>query len=350
MVYENLCIKKTETIRDAMRQLDRVAKKVLFVLENGVLFGTLTDGDIRRHLLNGGKLDDVVDTVANHRPVAAKDRKQAQRLLSKGMLFAVPVVDERGTLTDIVLSPEFPEESYPDLKIPVVIMAGGKGTRLDPYTRVLPKPLIPVGELPIIEHIMRRFQLYGCTCFHVVVNYKKQLLKAYFNESEQHYSVSWYDEDKPLGTGGGLCLLKGTMHETFFFTNCDILLRSDYADILKFHQENGNSITMIGAYKNLTLPYGIVETGTGGVIEQIREKPQLSFLTNTGMYIVEPEVLEDIEENVPIGFPDIIEGQRAKGRKVAVYPVREDEWLDMGQMTELEKMREKLYGKEAAKA
>ena len=100
---------------------------------------------------------------------------------------------------------------------------------------------------------------------------------------------------------------------------------------------------MIGAYKIVTLPYGVVETGNGGIIEQIREKPELSFLTNTGMYIVEPEVLEDIEGGVPIGFPDIIEGQRKKGRKAAVYPVSEDEWLDMGQMTELEKMRERRY-------
>ncbi|WP_289291888.1 sugar phosphate nucleotidyltransferase [Sporofaciens musculi] len=346
MDYMDLCVDKTQTVRDTMRQLDRVARKVLFVLEDGVLTGALTDGDVRRHLLNGGKLDDPVAAAANYRPITARNREQARKLLRRDSIFAVPVVRENGTIVDIILDPGFSRARLPSLNIPVVIMAGGKGTRLDPYTRVLPKPLIPVGERPIIEHIMQQFQKYACGDFHIVVNYKKQLLKAYFAESEHHYQVSWYDEDQPLGTGGGLCLLKGKMKETFFFTNCDILLCSDYANMLKFHRESGNAVTMIGAYKNLTLPYGVVETGTGGVIEQIREKPELSFLTNTGMYIVEPEVLEDVEDNVSIGFPDIMERQREKGRKVAVYPVSEDEWLDMGQITELEKMRERLYNEE----
>lgn len=344
MEYANLCIDRSRTIRDAMRQLDSVEQKVLFVLESGMVAGSLTDGDVRRYLLKGGKIEDAVVLAAKRSPRTARTRKQARTLLKQERLYAVPVVQEDQKLLDIVVDLEFPAPPHPKLHTPVVIMAGGKGTRLDPYTRVLPKPLIPVGELPIIEHIMRQFQRYECLDFHIVVNYKKQLLKAYFNENEQRYQVSWYDEERPLGTGGGLHLLKGTLNETFFFTNCDILLRSDYADMLKFHRESENAVTMIGAYKNLTLPYGIVETGNGGVIERIREKPELSFLTNTGMYIVEPEVLEDIEDDVSIGFPDIIERQRSKGRKVAVYPVSEDEWLDMGQLTELEKMRERLYG------
>lgn len=344
MNYRDLCIEKTKTIRDAMRQLDHVAKKVLFVLEDGILTGALTDGDVRRHLLNGGKMDDTVAMAANYHPITAQTKEQARRLLLGSGIFAVPVVDEERKILDIVFDSSYSQTEFPDLHLPVVIMAGGRGTRLEPYTKVLPKPLIPVGELPIIEHIMRQFQQYNCCDFHIIVNYKKQLLKAYFNENEQRYQVNWYDEDRPLGTGGGLYLLRGKVKETFFFINCDVLLRSDYAEMLKFHRESGNAITMIGAYKNIMLPYGVVETGNGGIIEQIREKPELSFLTNTGMYIVEPEVLEDIEEDVPAGFPDIIEGQRKKGRKVAVYPVSEDEWLDMGQMTELEKMRERLYG------
>lgn len=340
----DLCIEKTKTIRDAMRQLDHVAKKVLFAVEGDTLVGALTDGDVRRHLLNSGKMDDPLAIAVNHHPITARTREQARKLLRRDRIFAVPIVDKKGKLLDIVLDSGFSTDRFPSLHIPVVIMAGGKGTRLDPYTRVLPKPLIPVGELPIIEHIMRQFQQYQCCDFHVIVNYKKQLLKAYFSESERQYRVSWYDEDRPLGTGGGLSLLRGTIKETFFFINCDVLLRADYADMLRFHRESGNEITMIGAYKNVTLPYGVVETCNGGVIERIREKPEMSFLTNTGMYIVEPEVLEDIEDNIPVGFPDIIEDQRKRGRKVAVYPISEDEWLDMGQMTELEKMRERLYG------
>lgn len=335
-------IEKSTTVRGAMRQLDQTARKILFVCEDNALLGTLTDGDIRRHLLHGGSLDDPVLLAVNREPRTAKDRAEASLLLRTEDYLVVPVVGQDGKLLDIVFSSEGPAQPLPKLGVPVAIMAGGKGTRLDPYTRVLPKPLIPVGDYPIIEHIMRQFEAYGCLAFHVIVNYKKQLMKAYFNESSQHYDVTWYDEDRPLGTGGGLYLLKETMKETFFLTNCDVLLRSDYADMLKFHREHGNVITMIGAYKTLTIPYGVVDIGTNGVIEAMREKPELSFLTNAGMYVVEPQVLADIPDRTALSFPEIIEMQRQKGNKVAVYPVSEEEWMDMGQLTELHAMDKKL--------
>lgn len=338
-------IQKSTTVREAMRRLDQTARKILFVCEDGVLLAALTDGDIRRHLLHGGGLEDQVILAANRNPRTVRDWAEAAQLLQAEDYLAVPVVGADGSVLDIVFASEESAPPPPRLGLPVVIMAGGKGARLDPYTRVLPKPLIPVGDYPIIEHIMRQFESYGCPAFHVIVNYKKQLMKAYFNESSQHYDVTWYDEDRPLGTGGGLYLLKETLKETFFLTNCDVLLRSDYADMLKFHRDHGNAITMIGVYKTLTIPYGVVDIGTNGVIEAMREKPELSFLTNTGIYIVEPQVLEDIPDYTVLSFPEIIEMQRQKGNKVAVYPVSEEEWMDMGQLTELEDMRQRLYGK-----
>lgn len=346
MNHMELCIDHAATLRDAMRQLDHTSKRILFVMEGQKLLGTLTDGDVRRFLLSGGKMDAPVMDAAHRQPKTAKSAKQARSLLTSegGHLTAVPVVDADGKLLDIVLEAEGFEPPPPQLNLPVVIMAGGMGKRLDPYTRILPKPLIPVGDLPIIEHIMQSFLRYGCTEFYVVVNYKRDLLKAYFQDSQEGYRIHWYDEDKPLGTGGGLSLLRGCLHKTFFLTNCDILLRSDYAEMVKFHKEGPNAVTIIGACKNLTIPYGVVETGEGGIITGFREKPELSFLTNTGLYLVEPEVLEDIPGDRPQGFPDIIEAQRQKGRRTAVFPVSEEEWLDMGQLEELERMRERLYG------
>lgn len=338
-------VEQSTTIREAMRRIDQAPVKIVFICEDGALLGTLTDGDVRRHLLHGGSMGDEVILAANRNPKIANDRTHAAELLRTGEHPAIPVIGQDGTLLDIVFSAPGPEPPSAKLGLPVVIMAGGRGTRLDPYTRILPKPLIPVGDYPIIEHIMLQFEGYGCSDFHVIVNYKKQLIKAYFNESSRHYDVAWYDEDQPLGTGGGLHLLKKTMKETFFLTNCDILLRSDYADMLKFHRDHGNMITMIGAYKTLTIPYGVVDIGNDGVIASMREKPELSFLTNTGMYIVEPQVLKDIPDNTAIGFPEIIELQRQKGNKVAVYPVSEEEWMDMGQLTELEDMKRRLYEK-----
>ena len=341
MNHTELCIDKAAILRDAMGRLNQTAKKALLVMDGDTLFGTLTDGDVRRFLLSGGTLDDVVASAAHTAPRTATTEEQARELLATGEFSVIPMVDNNGRLVRIVLSKEAPQP-LGQLNLPVVIMAGGKGTRLEPYTKILPKPLIPVGDLPIMEHIMQRFLPYGCTEFHGIVNYKKQLIKAYFSENEQHYTTFWYDEDKPLGTGGGLSLLKGKLDKTFFLTNCDVLILADYAELLRFHRESSSVVTMVCAQKKVTIPYGVIETDSSHAITAMREKPEFSFLTNTGMYVVEPEVLDDIEDGVAIGFPDIIAAQQAKGREVSAYTVPEDAWLDMGQIEELKRMEEKL--------
>ena len=133
-------------------------------------------------------------------------------------------------------------------------------------------------------------------------------------------------------------MLRNVIDQTFFLTNCDILIDADYEDIYRFHKESGNAVTMVCAYKNIQIPYGVIEMGVNGSIEAMREKPELSFLTNTGMYLVEPCVLKDIPENTPLSFPNIVDLQREKGRNVSVYPINESEWMDMGQMEEYQKM------------
>lgn len=340
----DICVPSSITVREAMKRLDEAEPKILFVLEGQKLLASLTDGDIRRYLLAGGRLEDPVLAAGNPQPRLACDVNEARELYHEKNYKAIPIVDAAGLLKDIFYSREHPAEKEKALHVPVVINAGGRGTRLEPFTKVLPKPLIPVGELPIVEHIMQAYQRFACDEFHIIVNYKKQLIKAYFAECRNQYGISWYEEEEPLGTGGGLSLLKGKLKESFFFTNCDILLRSDYESMLRFHRENKNRITMICACKNLTIPYGVIEMGKNGCIEAMREKPELSFLTNTGMYLVEPEVLEDIPDGLSISFPEIMEQQRRKGYRVAAYPVSESEWMDMGQLSELEKMRVKLYG------
>ena len=338
--------RETLTVSEAMLLIDKNTCGILFLTdEQGKLKGCLTDGDVRRYLLAGGKMSGEAIDAANKTPRYAKTMEEAKTLYHKKNYVAIPVTDENGIIVDLYAGDMSPQKKQRNsLKIPVVINAGGKGTRLDPYTRVLPKPLIPVGELPIIEHIMKEYQTYDCNEFHIIVNYKKELMKSYFAENDRHYQIEWHDEEKPLGTGGGLSLLRGSLHNTFFFANCDSLLTANYESMLRFHQENKNVITMICAYKNITIPYGIVEMGSNGLIESMKEKPLLSFLTNTGMYIVEPEVIDDMEDGVAVGFPDIVEMERQKGRRVAAFPVSENDWMDMGQLSELEKMRKRLYG------
>lgn len=337
----------TLTVSEAMQAIDKNASGILFLTDDRtVLIGCITDGDIRRFLLSGGKMDAMAVEAANRNPKVARTEDEAKHLYHKKNYIVIPVVNEVGAIIDLY-SGELGEQNQKKrnaLNIPVVINAGGRGTRLDPFTRVLPKPLIPVGELPIIELIMQEYQTYSCNEFHIIVNYKKELMKAYFTDNDNHYNITWYDEEKPLGTGGGLSLLRGKFTDTFFFANCDALLTANYESMVKFHKENGNAITMICAYKNMNIPYGVVEMGVNGTIQEMKEKPLMSFLTNTGIYIVEPEVIDDIEDGVPMGFPDIVELERKKGKKVAVFPVSENDWMDMGQVSELEKMRVKLYG------
>lgn len=335
------------TVSQAMQKIDKNASGILFLVDKErKLLGCITDGDVRRFLLSGGKMTGSAIEAANCHPRVAHSIEEARHLYHRKNYIIIPIVDEFGIVIDLYNGEAGESNQKPRnaLHVPVVINAGGKGTRLDPYTRVLPKPLIPVGDIPIIELIMQEYQSYACTDFHIIVNYKRELMKAYFADNDRRYNISWYDEEKPLGTGGGLSLLRGKFDSTFFFANCDALLTANYESMVKFHKESGNVITMICAYKNMNIPYGVVEMGVNGSIKEMKEKPLMSFLTNTGIYIVEPEVIEDIIDGVPIGFPDIVERERQKGKKVAVFPVSENDWMDMGQLPELEKMRIKLYG------
>ncbi|MBO4926907.1 MAG: NTP transferase domain-containing protein [Clostridiales bacterium] len=332
------------SVLDAMRKIDANGKGILILVnEEGKLAGTLTDGDIRRFFLSGGKTDELCSKACNAHPHYAGSYNEAVKIYREMNFVAVPIVTKDLILSDIFLG-NIDTRVYPKLNIPVVINAGGKGTRLEPFTKILPKPLIPVGEYPIIQHIINRFSRYGCTEFHIIVNYKKQLIKAYFSELDEKYNISWYDEDEPLGTGGGLSLLKGQINSTFFFTSCDTLIDTNYDSLLQFHRKTGDCVTMICANKNIEIPYGVVEIGENGRIENMKEKPVVSFMTNTGMYLVEPDILEHIPEGKKIGFPDVVESERASGRTVSVFPVSENDWMDMGQFSELEKMRLKLYG------
>lgn len=344
MDYLKYCIGPEISVRDAMKTIDNSDPQIVFITENNRLIASLTDGDIRRFLLKGGKLTDLAVKAGNRKPLCARDVSEAASMYHQRNFVAIPILSGDAELLDIYIGKARHESRMAELGIPVVINAGGKGTRLEPYTKILPKPLIPVGELPVIEHIMQRFEQYGCERFSIIVNYKKELMKAYFADSDRKYDITWYDETKVLGTGGGLCYLKGKIDSTFFFTSCDTLLMANYDSIYRFHKENHNAITMICAYKNLVIPYGVIDMGIDGKIERIEEKPELSFLTNTGAYIVEPEVLDQIEDNVSIGFPTILEKERKRGKKVAIYPISENDWLDMGQLPELERMRERLYG------
>lgn len=335
------------TISQVMTKIGDNAYGILFLIDDSErLTGCVTDGDIRRHLLMGGSIDDNVMTAATGTPKVAHYLGEAMRIYEKQDFVVVPIVSDDNRIIELYCGEKQIVRRTAKLDIPVVINAGGKGTRLDPFTRVLPKPLIPIGDIPIIEMIMRQFQEYQCNDFHIIVNYKKELMKAYFADVKNDYNISWYNERKPLGTAGGLSLLKGMFKDTFFFSNCDVLIKSDLEKILQYHKDNKNMITMVCANKKMVIPYGVVETDRDGCIKNIKEKPSIPFATNTGLYILQPEITDDIEAAKAIDFTDVIEMEIGMGRRIAAYSIDEEEWMDMGQFSELERMRDKIYGKQ----
>jgi len=332
------------SIIDAMKKINDNTRGIVYVCENDILCGSITDGDIRRYILNKGSINDAVTSIMNRTPLfcSVVDKDLVQERMLQQHIRSIPVIDDKKRIIDIIFLNEEADDDKKQLNIPVVIMAGGKGTRLYPYTQILPKPLIPIGEKTITEHIMSRFEEYGCHHFDMIVNYKKNFIKSYFLDNENSLDVDFVDETEFLGTGGGLKLLEGRYQDTFFMTNCDILIEEDYAKIMEEHKANGNIITMVCAEKNMVIPYGTVEVSDDGQAVALKEKPSMSFITNTGFYVIEPEFLNMIPENTFIHITDVIQKCIDTSKRVGVYKISEDKWLDMGQMEEMEKMRQKL--------
>lgn len=344
MQLSDYIVDKECSVIDAMQKINKNAKGVVYVCEDQIICGSITDGDIRRHILNEGSISDNVITIMNPNPsfCYASDQDIVQSKMLQQHIRSMPILDDQNHLVDIIFINEEIDIKRQQLNIPVVIMAGGKGTRLYPYTQILPKPLIPIGEKTITEHIMSRFEEYGCCHFDMIVNYKKHFIKSYFLDNESTADVDFIEESEFLGTGGGLKLLEGKCQDTFFMTNCDILIEEDYAKILEYHKKNNNIITMVCAEKNMVIPYGTVEVSREGQALALKEKPSLSFITNTGFYVIEPEFLSIVPENTFIHITDVIQKCIDSKKNVGVYKISEEKWLDMGQMEEMERMRQKL--------
>lgn len=347
MNLELFMVTGTMPIIDVMQKVGHNGKGIAFVCRGRVLEACVTDGDIRRHLIAGGSLTAQVSEIANYHPVYLEENKRhtAAAVMEKYYITAVPIVNTGHEMVDVCFwREEFrgQEREIPQLGIPLAIMAGGKGTRLKPYTDILPKPLIPIGEKTITEYIVENFTEYGCKDVTMIVNYKKDFIKAYFNDSEIGKDIRFVEEQEYMGTGGGLKLLKNCVTGTFFMSNCDILVNADYAEILQYHRTAGNIITLVCARKKFRIPYGTIHLEESGRIVGLQEKPEFEYHVNTGLYLIEPEFLDLIPDNVFVHITDIIEKCIQEQDRVGAFLIDDDDWMDMGQMDELESMRKRL--------
>lgn len=353
MDAKDLIIDADASLVAALEQLDKTAKKCLFVVDGSEkLIGSLSDGDIRRLILRCGTLQGTVEEAMNSHPVSITEdeRAHAIALMHEQKINALPILDSKGCIRDVVFVDDetIARQKLPE-KIPVVMMAGGVGSRLLPLTAVLPKPLIPINGTTIAERIIGRFHDSGCDDFYLILNYKKAMIKAYFDEINRDYNVIYIDEKEFLGTGGGLKLLAPYLDSTFILTNCDILVDASVNELLEVHRKSGNAVTCVCSLKNFQIPYGTIEISSGGEIEQMKEKPTINSLINTGCYMVEPEVLDFIGDNEKIGFPDVMTRCKEAGLKVGVFPISEGAWLDMGQFDEMKRMNSVLSDAEVEK-
>jgi len=339
---ENAFVSPNITLIDAIKALNNTSEQILLVVnENKQLFGTVTDGDIRRALIEKIDFDKPVATIMKKKPVVLFEpvnKNIALQLMKKFYLRQLPVVNRNKTVVDMILwkdiFKEELEEKVPKKTNSVIIMAGGKGKRLDLFTKILPKPLIPVGDKPIVEHVITNFKKYGFDNFFISVNYKKEMIKSYFSEDSKS-NISFIEEKKYLGTAGALSLCKEIVNDTFIVSNCDIIMDADIEDFFKYHKKNKCDATILGTVQNIKIPYGVLNA-YNGILESITEKPEYNFIVNAGVYILEPKLLKFVDDTKKTDMTELLITAQENNYNIHVYPII-CSWFDVGQWDEYKK-------------
>lgn len=348
---KNLLINSNRSIKKALSQISKTGHKSLVVVtKNNKLLGTLSDGDVRRSILENINLSTKISKIFNKNCINLIENNftnaKARSIFVDHKVDLIPIVNKEKILVDILTWDRIFRDKEKIIKIkaapPVVIMAGGKGTRLLPFTDVLPKPLVPINNKPFIQHITENFIKYGCKNFLITVNFKSKIIKAFFEELNPNYKVSFLDETIPLGTVGSLSFLKNKIKKSFFVSNSDVIVRADLEKIYNFHIENDFDLTLVASTKEYVIPYGTCDLDKRGHLLKINEKPAFNFLVNTGLYVLKPELIKLIPSKKKFDLPDLLKKMKKLKYTTGVFPVDSDEWLDVGEWSEYFKTKKKL--------
>ena len=342
---KNKVISVNDSIVSALQKMDGHRTKLVFVFNGDKFESILTIGDIQRAIIRQSSLTDSVSTILDKDKIYASDKEPVEHIkevMLKELIDCMPVLNADGEIVDVLFWHDVFDTSIVDnrekINLPVVVMAGGKGTRLKPITNVIPKPLIPVGDKTILEVIMDQFESIGCNKFYMSVNYKADMMKYYLSQLEHKYDIEFFMEDKPLGTIGSVSLLKGKIYTPFFVSNCDSINEQDYRDVYDYHVNNHNDMTIVTMVKSLKIPYGVIETGEDGLMTALKEKPEQTYQVNTGVYILNPNLIGEIPKGEFFHITHLMEKIKAKGGRVGCFPVSEKSWHDMGEWPEYLKM------------
>jgi dTDP-glucose pyrophosphorylase len=333
----NFQIDSALTLQDAMQVIDRGAAQIALVVDDQQrLLGTLTDGDIRRGLLKGASLEAPVEQLMNRRfrfVRSSDDQAAVLEMMRREMLRQIPVLDEEGRAVELLLLQEL--LSPPQVSNAVVIMAGGKGTRLRPHTEHCPKPMLPVGDQPMLEILLEQCIASGFSRFYLSVNYlKEQIIDHFADGSRWGVSIDYLVEHEPLGTAGSLQLLHNALTEPFLVLNGDVLTRLNPSKLLHFHSEHQAQATLCVREHELTVPFGVVQAN-GVELGGFEEKPTYRYLVNAGVYVIDPQLLPLLPPHQATDMPSLLKAAQQAGHRVAVYPIHEY-WIDIGRPETLE--------------
>lgn len=337
---KNAILPITATIRQAVESLNQPGTfQVVFTVDSANrVVGCVTDGDIRRAFLRGCQLDSSLEKIARKSFTSSnKSATPAEilTLMKKNGVRQVPILDDDGRLLDIRILDEFVSEQFVT-DYPVVIMAGGKGSRLYPHTKETPKPLLKVGERPIIEQLVMNFQAKGVREFYVTVNHFADQIVSFLGDGSRYgCEIKYVRETTPLGTAGSLSLLKEQISKDFLVINGDVLSTVDFKLLTQFHRENGAVATACGKVLTLSIPFGVLSV-QGPDLKGIEEKPDFSFTVNSGIYVFAPEVFGFIEENQFLDMPSLLERLIAAGKAVKCFQSIEP-WIDIGSHEDFER-------------
>lgn len=331
-------VERSTPMREVISVIDKAELQVALVVDDcHHLLGTISDGDVRRALLRGMTLDEAAETVMNSKPIVARSgstEAAIEALMKRTSLRRIPVVDSNGLLVGLTVPrSEIPSET--DDK-PVVIMAGGLGTRLAELTRDRPKPLLAVGPKPILETIVERFVAQGFTRLIVSVNYKAEMIEAHFGDGSRFGAdIEYIHESKRLGTAGGLQHLPLDINSPFIVVNGDVLTTVDYRSLLKYHGESGCIATMGVSYHDVQVPYGVVQVSNHR-INSLVEKPVYRYFVNAGIYVLSSGCLDYIPKSEYFDMTTLFERLLAEGHKLSSYPIHEY-WQDVGRRDDYER-------------
>ena len=349
---KNFLIKPSVKIKIALNQLSISGEGCLVVVDDKKkLLGTLTDGDVRKSILTGSSLNSKIEKNYQKKPLyVLKNRYSSNKIkqifISK-RIDLIPVLDRKMRVIKIIYFNDIfkNKKKFRDSKknlTEIIIMAGGKGSRLQPFTNVLPKPLIPINGKPIIEHILEIFQKQEFINFNISINFKSKILKSFFSEMTEKPKISFIEEHKPLGTAGSLYLMKNKTKKPIIVSNCDTILNLNFNELLNFHNSNKNSITLVASKKEFTIPYGNCELDKKGNLKNLREKPKAKYFINVGLYVIEPKLLKIVPKNKHYNMTDLISATKKIGHQIGVYPIEEKDWTDVGQWHEYRKAVDKM--------